>query len=53
MQYKQITVQVLTCLRCGYEWTPKIQAPKVCPSCKSHVWDKPPKVWQKPKEKQA
>jgi hypothetical protein len=26
------------CLRCGYEWFPRISRPKVCPSCKSYDW---------------
>lgn len=35
----------LECLRCGHHWPPRTQQrPKVCPSCKSRIWDKPPKV---------
>ena len=30
----------LTCLRCGFTWTPKIAKPKSCPGCHSYKWDK-------------
>ena len=29
------------CMKCGYEWTPKVDDPKECPECKSRYWDKP------------
>jgi len=32
-----------TCLRCGYQWEPKVDKPKNCPHCKSPRWDKKPK----------
>jgi DNA-directed RNA polymerase subunit RPC12/RpoP len=29
------------CKRCGHEWTPRFpQPPKVCPKCKSKLWNK-------------
>lgn len=32
----------LKCLRCGAEWTPRIEGrPKCCPSCKQTRWDVP------------
>lgn len=30
------------CLRCGWEWIPRIKVevmPKTCPKCKSPYWD--------------
>lgn len=29
------------CLRCNYEWSSKIKAPKACPKCNSHIWSVP------------
>jgi len=32
------------CERCGHEWVPlRERRPKVCPRCKSTVWDSPAK----------
>lgn len=34
----------LTCLRCGYSWTPELNhSPKTCPNpkCRSPYWNKP------------
>ncbi|KKM99212.1 hypothetical protein LCGC14_1150050 [marine sediment metagenome] len=31
----------LTCLRCDYEWTPRIEEVTICPKCKSAKWDVP------------
>jgi DNA-directed RNA polymerase subunit RPC12/RpoP len=30
------------CARCRHEWLPRVKiiAPKVCPKCKSHYWNK-------------
>lgn len=28
------------CLRCNYEWKPKVKAPKACPYCHSMKWNK-------------
>lgn len=28
----------LNCLRCGYSWRPRIDAPKKCPKCSSKKW---------------
>ena len=34
--------KVHTCLKCGYQWEPRIERrPRVCPRCKNHDWDKP------------
>ena len=39
-----VTVQANLCERCGHQWLPRIKdiglRPKVCPKCKSLVWDK-------------
>ncbi len=32
-------VRILECLRCGYEWIPKVENPKQCPKCKRMDWD--------------
>ena len=26
------------CLRCGYEWLPRVRDPKRCPDCRSYRW---------------
>lgn len=26
------------CRRCGYEWTPRVPLPALCPKCKSRFW---------------
>lgn len=28
----------LRCHYCGYEWPPRVEAPKQCPSCKRHIY---------------
>ena len=39
---KKITLSTFKCLRCGHEWIPnKPVEPKVCPTCKSPIWNKP------------
>jgi hypothetical protein len=32
---------VATCLRCGYDWTPRKENPKKCPSCQNPGWNTP------------
>ncbi len=41
MEIKTITKAV--CLRCSYEWWPtrELSEVKICPRCKSKVWNKP------------
>ena len=29
------------CLRCGHEWVARIMKVRLCPKCKSHLWDQP------------
>ena len=40
-----LMVAVNQCERCGHQWLPRIGQvgvrPKVCPKCKSYVWDQP------------
>jgi len=40
-----VTVEHYVCLRCGYQWLPKLVGylPKYCPSCGSSLWHKPRK----------
>jgi len=35
------TMPVYKCLRCGYQWQPRIQHPQRCPKCNSPYWNKP------------
>ena len=37
----KINIKTLKCLRCGNEWTPRIEDVRQCPKCKSASWDKP------------
>ena len=30
------------CLRCGWEWLPRVPFPRRCPSCLSYKWHLPP-----------
>ena len=27
------------CIKCGLEWVPRIENPRVCPHCKSYLWN--------------
>jgi rubrerythrin len=40
---------MLTCLRCGYQWTPRKEKPKSCPECKTRKYatEKPKKYGEK------
>jgi Zn finger protein HypA/HybF involved in hydrogenase expression len=29
----------MKCLKCNYEWTPRITNPKCCPECKTRKWN--------------
>jgi len=31
----------LKCLRCGHTWIPRQEDVRICPRCKSALWDKP------------
>ena len=32
------------CLRCKHSWIPRVKEPKICPRCKSPLWNVPPKI---------
>ena len=34
----------MKCLKCGHEWTPKVEHPARCPSCKTSTYMYPPGV---------
>lgn len=37
----EIKLPTFTCLRCGHIWIPrKTDYPRMCPKCKSVLWDK-------------
>lgn len=35
----------LTCVRCGYQWTPRTRRPKKCPECETPWWFPPRWRW--------
>lgn len=38
----KITLDGYVCQRCGHQWVPRLDAvPKVCPACKTYLWDRP------------
>lgn len=37
------TTQLLTCLRCGHKWLPRVPDPATCPKCKAYEWRTPRK----------
>jgi predicted Zn-ribbon and HTH transcriptional regulator len=41
MAKKTVTIKVsqCTCEKCGFEWTAKSLDPKMCPKCKTVLWD--------------
>lgn len=36
---KPITLPVLTCRKCGYEWIPRQNDIRMCPNCKTTYWN--------------
>lgn len=42
-----VKVTKVKCLRCGYEWIPRISDPRQCPKCRSMRWDKADNKYQK------
>ena len=36
-----LTLPRLHCLRCQHQWVPRGGRVRICPHCKSHLWDKP------------
>jgi predicted Zn-ribbon and HTH transcriptional regulator len=37
----KIKLTKIKCLRCGYEWYPKVEDVRQCAKCHSAHWDKP------------
>lgn len=35
-------IKIRVCRRCGWEWASRrvVEKPKVCPKCKSMIWEK-------------
>jgi predicted Zn-ribbon and HTH transcriptional regulator len=55
MAYRvKIEVDGFQCLRCGYQWVPRIfkgdELPTICPKCKSPYWNKERKFHRQVKE---
>jgi predicted Zn-ribbon and HTH transcriptional regulator len=40
----KVRITKLTCQRCEYEWHPRIEDVRQCPSCKSARWEQPKPV---------
>ena len=40
---KVVLPKPLKCKRCGHEWTPRQTDVRICPKCKSALWDVPKK----------
>ncbi len=36
-----VEIPVLRCLRCAYAWRPSRPVVRICPRCKSKLWDRP------------
>ena len=36
-----VRIPMLTCLRCGHRWVPRIPDVRLCARCKSARWDQP------------
>lgn len=37
----KISMPTITCLRCGWKWTPRKADVRKCPNCKSALFDVP------------
>ncbi len=33
-------METKTCLKCGHQWIPRMDDPKMCPKCKTYNWSK-------------
>lgn len=38
---QHLSLPELRCFRCAYTWTPKKREIRICPRCKSRLWDVP------------
>jgi uncharacterized protein len=36
-----VDIPILRCFRCAYAWRPSQPAVRICPRCKSKLWDRP------------
>ena len=36
-----VDIPILHCFRCAYAWRPSRPVVRICPRCKSHLWDRP------------
>ena len=37
----EMELPLLHCYRCGNTWTPRLRVVRMCPRCKSRLWDEP------------
>jgi uncharacterized protein len=37
----RVELNMLHCYRCGHRWAPQKTEVRICPHCKSHLWDVP------------
>lgn len=44
MAITKVTIWRCTCERCGHTWAPRAlpPPPRLCPKCKSFLWNQPP-----------
>jgi len=43
MAATKIHIPTLHCKRCGHDWLPRQTVVRLCPRCKSLLWDQPKK----------
>ena len=34
----KVDTKVCVCIRCGYQWEPRVDNPKACPDCRRRDW---------------
>jgi predicted Zn-ribbon and HTH transcriptional regulator len=44
IETKSLQIRILVCPKCGFEWRPRLDRPKVCPRCKTYL------KWEESKE---
>ena len=52
----RILLHGFLCERCDYQWAPRqttTEEPKVCPNCKTRLWNKPRTQQRKPENRAA
>lgn len=35
----KVNIRQLVCKRCGHQWVPRKADVRICPKCKSYLWD--------------